>query len=336
MWESIESIAFAKAENLAAVENRPGLYKLINRAEPDKFYIGNAFSNLHDYLNTNWFHFVSKEPTNDLQKEIKKLKAAGENPEEYYEIEVCYQNEDAERLDLILAKRLLISELKPYYNYKGKPSKEKEAPEPKVITLTNDYVQELKSKMADITAFLEKNHPEKSELFDLLILALQAPNASSINSLVKSVGRDFMRSENETFVFKEGNRALGTSKKYVSWVMANGSTLLGMGTESFLRRVRDIMNSRNDIVLGNSESLRSDFNAFIDNLKSLRKSIYLSEFSYKADGLNIKNANDFSILDEKPWVITQVEDRSGAIHGFILENAPGRQTLNKKPGIVVK
>ena len=44
---------------------------------------------------------------------------------------------------------------------------------------------------------------------------------------------------------------LGTSKKYVSWIMEDGSFLTGMGTDMFVRRLRDVMNSRYDIEHGN-------------------------------------------------------------------------------------
>lgn len=51
---------------------------------------------------------------------------------------------------------------------------------------------------------------------------------------------------------------LGTSKKYVSWIMEDGSELLGMETDMFVRRLRDVMNSRYDIKHGNKPANAPD------------------------------------------------------------------------------
>lgn len=51
---------------------------------------------------------------------------------------------------------------------------------------------------------------------------------------------------------------LGTSKKYVSWIMEDGSSLTGMGTDMFVRRLRDVMNSRYDIEHGNKPANAPD------------------------------------------------------------------------------
>lgn len=178
MLESVESINFVKVNKLSDVEERPGLYKIVNKSEPDKIYIGNAFINLRSALIVNNFHHPGREVTNDLLKDINALRKENKNPEDFFDIYVCYQEAGGERFDLILAKRLLLAELQPHYNYKGKPAKPE--PEPEVIHLSDDYIQELKKKMDDIKGFLEKNHPKMPELYDLIVLALQFPNAFSI------------------------------------------------------------------------------------------------------------------------------------------------------------
>jgi hypothetical protein len=334
MWESVEAISFVKVNKLSDVEEKPGLYKIVNKNAADKIYIGNAFKNLRSALTVNIFHSPGREVTNDLLKDINALRNENKNPEDYFDIYVCYQEDGGERFDLIRAKRLLIAELQPYYNYKGKPAKPE--PEPEVVNLSDDYVDELKRKMADITGFLEKNHPQLPELYDLIVLALQFPNASSISSLVKSVGRDFMLNENETFVFKQGKRALGTSKKYVSWIMADGSSLTGMGTDMFVRRVRDVMNSRYDIEHGDKQEVRDALKAFIDSLQKLRKNYYTdSEFSYDENELKIRS-EDFSVLNDKPWVIELVFSKDEKHQGLIISNEPGRQPLNKRAAVIIK
>ena len=55
MWENVESINFVKVGKLSDVEERPGLYKIVNKNEPDKIYIGNAFTSLTSALNQNIF-----------------------------------------------------------------------------------------------------------------------------------------------------------------------------------------------------------------------------------------------------------------------------------------
>ena len=332
MWENVEAINFVKVNKLTDVEEKPGLYKIVNKSEPDKIYIGNSFTKLYSALNGNIFHHPSRELTNDLLKDINALRKENKNPEEYFDIYVCYQEAGGEKFDLTLAKRLLISELQPYYNYKGKP----EEPEPEIINLSDDYVDELKKKMADIKGFLEQNHPKMPELYDLIVLALMYPNASSISSLVKSVGRNFMLNETETFVFKQGKRALGTSKKYVLWIMADGSSLTGMGTDMFVRRVRDVMNSRYDIEHADKDDAKKALDNLIDSLKELRKNFYMdSGFSYNEEELKI-HSKDFSVLNEKPWVIEQVVSIDKNHQGLVLSNAPDRQPLNKHPAVIIK
>ena len=334
MWESVEAINFVKVNKLTDVEEKPGLYKIVNKSEPDKIYIGNAFTKLYSALNGNIFHSPGREVTNDLLKDINALRKENKNPEEYFDIYVCYQEAGGEKFDLIRAKRLLIAELQPYYNYKGKPAKPE--PEPEVIHLSDDYIQELKNKMDDIKAFLEKNHPQIPELYDLIVLALQFPNAFSISSLVRSIGREFMLNETQTFVFKQGKRGLGTSKKYVSWVMADRSQLLGMGTEMFVRRVRDVMNSRYDIEHADKDDAKKALDNLIDSLKVLRKNFYMdSGFSYNEEELKI-HSKDFSVLNEKPWVIEQVVSIDKNHQGLVLSNAPDRQPLNKRPAVIIK
>ena len=334
MWESVEAINFVKVNKLTDVEERPGLYKIVNKNEPDKIYIGNAFTSLTSALTHNVFKCPGREATNDLLKEINKLKKENKDPEDYFDIYVCYQEAGGERFDLILAKRFLIAELQPYYNYKGKPAEPE--PEPEVVNLSDDYIDELKKKMADIKSFLEKNHPQMPELYDLIVLALMYPNASSISSLVRSIGRDFMQNETETFVFKQGKRGLGTSKKYVTWIMGDGSTLTGMGTDMFVRRVRDVMNSRYDIEHGDKQEARDALKAFIDSLQELRGSYYMdSGFSYDEKELKIRS-EDFSVLNETPWVIEQVFTRDEKQHGLIISNAPDRQPLNLHPARIIR
>ena len=58
MWESVEAINFVKVNKLSDVEERPGLYKIVNKSEPDKIYIGNAFINLRSALTVNNFLVV--------------------------------------------------------------------------------------------------------------------------------------------------------------------------------------------------------------------------------------------------------------------------------------
>lgn len=334
MWESVESINFVKVNKLSDVEEKPGLYKIVNKDEPDKTYIGNAFTKLYSALNGNIFHHPGREVTNDLLKDINALRKENKNPEEYFDIYVCYQEAGGERYDLTRAKRLLIAELQPYYNYKGKPAEPE--PEPEVINLSDDYIAELKKKMADIKSFLEKNHPQMPELYDLIVLALMYPNASSISSLVRSIGRNFMQNETETFVFKQGKRGLGTSKKYVSWIMGDGSTLTGMGTDMFVRRVRDVMNSRYDIEHGDKPEAKEALKAFIASLIELRKEFYMdSGFSYDEKELKI-HSEDFSVLNETPWVIEQVFTRDDKHQGLIISNAPDRQPLNLHPARVIR
>ena len=334
MWENVESINFVKVGKLSDVEERPGLYKIVNKNEPDKIYIGNAFTSLTSALNQNIFKCPGRKETNDLLKEINKLKKENKDPEDFFDIYVCYQEAGSERFDLILAKRLLISELQPYYNYKGKP--EEPAPEPEVINLSDDYVDELKKKMADIKGFLEKNHPKMPELYDLIVLALMYPNASSISSLVRAIGRDFMQNETETFVFKQGKRALGTGKKYVSWIMADGSSLIGMGTDMFVRRVRDVMNSRYDIEHGNKPEAAEAMKDLIKSLEKLRENYYKdSKFTYDENELKIRS-EDFSVLNDKPWVIELVFSKDEKHQGLIISNEPGRQPLNKRPAVIIK
>jgi hypothetical protein len=190
--------------------------------------------------------------------------------------------------------------------------------------------------MADIKGFLEQNHPKMPELYDLIVLALMYPNASSISSLVKSIGRNFMLNETETFVFKQGKRALGTSKKHVSWIMADGSSLTGMGTDMFVRRLRDVMNSRYDIEHGDKQEVRDALKAFIDSLQKLRKNYYTdSEFSYDENELKIRS-EDFSVLNDKPWVIELVFSKDEKHQGLIISNEPGRQPLNKRAAVIIK
>lgn len=334
MWENVEAINFVKVNKLTDVEEKPGLYKIVNKNEPDKIYIGNAFTKLYSALNGNIFHSPGREVTNDLLKDINALRKENKNLEDFFDIYVCYQEAGGEKFDLIRAKRLLIAELQPYYNYKGKP--EEPEPEPEIINLSDDYVDELKKKMADIKGFLEQNHPKMPELYDLIVLALMYPNASSISSLVKSVGRNFMLNETETFVFKQGKRALGTSKKYVLWIMADGSSLTGMGTDMFVRRVRDVMNSRYDIEHADKDDAKKALDNLIDSLKELRKNFYMdSGFSYNEEELKI-HSKDFSVLNEKPWVIEQVVSIDKNHQGLVLSNAPDRQPLNKRPAVIIK
>ena len=106
MWESVEAINFVKVNKLTDVEERPGLYKIVNKNEPDKIYIGNAFTSLTSALTHNVFKCPGREATNDLLKEINKLKKENKDPEDYFDIYVCYQEAGGERFDLILAKRL--------------------------------------------------------------------------------------------------------------------------------------------------------------------------------------------------------------------------------------
>ena len=129
MWESVEAINFVKVNKLSDVEERPGLYKIVNKSEPDKIYIGNAFINLRSALTVNNFHHPGREVTNDLLEDINALRKKNKNPEDFFDIYVCYQEAGGERFDLTLAKRLLISELQPYYNYKGRPAKPEPEPE---------------------------------------------------------------------------------------------------------------------------------------------------------------------------------------------------------------
>lgn len=336
MWENVEAINFVKVNKLTDVEEKPGLYKIVNKNEPDKIYIGNAFINLRSALTVNNFHHPGREITNDLLKDINALRKENKNPEDFFDIYVCYQEAGGERFDLIRAKRLLIAELQPYYNYKGKPEEPEPEPEPVVINLSDDYVDELKKKMADIKGFLEKNHPKMPELYDLIVLALMYPNASSISSLVKSIGREFMLNETQTFVFKQGKRGLGTSKKYVSWIMADGSSLTGMGTDMFVRRLRDVMNSRYDIEHADKDDAKKALNNLIDSLKELRKNFYMdSGFSYNEEELKI-HSKDFSVLNDKPWVIELVFSKDEKYQGLIISNAPDRQPLNKRPAVIIK
>ena len=145
-----------------------------------------------------------------------------------------------------------------------------------------------------------------------------------------------MQNETETFVFKQGKRGLGTSKKYVSWIMADGSELLGMGTEMFVRRVRDVMNSRYDIEHADKDDAKKALDNLIDSLKELRKNFYMdSGFSYNEEELKI-HSEDFSVLNEKPWVIEQVVSIDKNHQGLVLSNAPDRQPLNKRPAVIIK
>ena len=74
MWESVEAINFVKVNKLSDVEERPGLYKIVNKSEPDKIYIGNAFINLRSALTVNNFHHPGREVTNDLLEDINALR----------------------------------------------------------------------------------------------------------------------------------------------------------------------------------------------------------------------------------------------------------------------
>ncbi|MCR4789959.1 MAG: hypothetical protein K5839_02645, partial [Treponemataceae bacterium] len=70
MWENVEAINFVKVNKLTDVEEKPGLYKIVNKDEPDKIYIGNAFTNLTSALTNNLFNCPGREETNDLLKDI--------------------------------------------------------------------------------------------------------------------------------------------------------------------------------------------------------------------------------------------------------------------------
>ena len=88
MWESLESINFVKVNKISDVEERPGLYKIVNKSEPDKIYIGNAFINLRSALTVNIFHSPGRKVTNDLLKDINALRRENKNPEDFFDIYV--------------------------------------------------------------------------------------------------------------------------------------------------------------------------------------------------------------------------------------------------------
>ena len=97
MWERLESINFVKVNKLSDVEERPGLYKIVNKSEPDKIYIGNAFINLRSALTVNIFHSPGREVTNDLLKEINALRKENKNPEDFFFFFLCHQEAGGER-----------------------------------------------------------------------------------------------------------------------------------------------------------------------------------------------------------------------------------------------
>ena len=88
MWENVEAINFVKVNKLTDVEEKPGLYKIVNKNEPDKIYIGNAFINLRSALTVNNFHHPGREITNDLIKDINALRQDTNNPEDVFVVYV--------------------------------------------------------------------------------------------------------------------------------------------------------------------------------------------------------------------------------------------------------
>ena len=118
--------------------------------------------------------------------------------------------------------------------------------------------------------------------------------------------------------------------------MGDGSTLTGMGTDMFVRRVRDVMNSRYDIEHGDKPEAKEALKAFIASLIELRKELYMdSGFSYDEKELKI-HSEDFSVLNETPWVIELVFSKDEKYQGLIISNAPDRQPLNKRPAVIIK
>ena len=47
MWENVEAINFVKVNKLTDVEEKPGLYKIVNKNEPDKMIPGSKGHTFH-------------------------------------------------------------------------------------------------------------------------------------------------------------------------------------------------------------------------------------------------------------------------------------------------
>ena len=96
------------------------------------------------------------------------------------------------------------------------------------------------------------------------------------------------------------------------------------------------MNSRYDIEHADKDDAKKALDNLIDSLKELRKNFYMdSGFSYNEEELKI-HSKDFSVLNEKPWVIEQVVSIDKNHQGLVLSNAPDRQPLNKRPAVIIK
>lgn len=150
--KDIRKIKFTKVESLKEIEARPGLFKIYNKNDPEKLYVGNSFTNLQNINNT-IFHLSRKNAANDLQREILALRDEGKNPEDFYTIYVCYDFTD--RDELKEAKQLLIDSLHPYYNPVQKQEEDDETEEPFIEDTSEQFKSYISAVEANLGIFLD-------------------------------------------------------------------------------------------------------------------------------------------------------------------------------------